>query len=358
MATDYTSTKRCKGKHLTLGDRTFLAHLLNEGRSISYIAEQLGCARGTIYNELQRGTVNQIIKDKDRLVYFPETGQAIYEMRRKHCHRVKFSSCGLFICEVLTLMKERSWSIDATIGALRRQRRYPRNRSVCTRTMYKYVDMGLFSDMKNIDLPQKCRRRSRKDAISRKHKRCFGDSIELRDTDVHTRTTFGHWEMDTVIGTKDTGSSVVLTLAERKTRFFIATLIPNKTAYAVNVALRQLLQQWHGNISHVFKSITTDNGSEFSRLYEIQSWLQENEGAHVDIYYAHPYSAFERGTNERHNGMLRRFLPKGRSFERFSLQDIEKMGLWCNALPRKILQYRTPSELFDDEIMKLGALGV
>ena len=101
--------------------------------------------------------------------------------------------------------------------------------------------------------------------------------------------------------------------------------------------------------STVFKSVTGDNGSEFARLAELAS-----QG--TSVYFTHPYSSWEKGTNECHNRLLRRFIPKGVSMAGYSTEDIAYMADWTNTLPRKILGYRTPEELFDEELDRIYAI--
>ena len=97
----------------------------------------------------------------------------------------------------------------------------------------------------------------------------------------------------------------------------------------------------------MFKSITADNGSEFAELS-----LLEGKTA-TKVYFAHPYSSYERGTNERHNGLIRRFIPKGNRIGQYSIEAIANIQNWCNTLPRKILNYLTPDEAFEDQLRNL-----
>ena len=98
----------------------------------------------------------------------------------------------------------------------------------------------------------------------------------------------------------------------------------------------------NGNeFSEVFKTITADNGSEFERLSELEEYG-------VGVFYAHPYSSWERPQNERHNRMFRRYIPKGISIDNYSAQQILKFADEMNALPRRVLKYSTPEELFHE----------
>ena len=98
----------------------------------------------------------------------------------------------------------------------------------------------------------------------------------------------------------------------------------------------------------MFKSITGDNGSEFANLSKI-----ENNG--TSVYFTHPYTSCEKGTNECHNKMLRRFIPKGKRIGKYTSDDILLTADWCNLLPRKILGYKSPDDLFENELDKIYA---
>ena len=108
-----------------------------------------------------------------------------------------------------------------------------------------------------------------------------------------------------------------------------------------------LQETYSEHYGEVFKIITTDNGSEFSRPSELE------ELAETLVYYTHPYTSCEKGTNERHNGIIRRFIPKGKRISVFDVDYISGIEMWCNSLPRKILNYRTPDEVFEDELDRI-----
>jgi IS30 family transposase len=113
--------------------------------------------------------------------------------------------------------------------------------------------------------------------------------------------------------------------------------------------LERLREDFGNGFSRVFKTITSDNGSEFSELATL-------EISDTKVYFTHPYSSFERGTNERHNGLLRRFIPKGKWIAGYSHEAISLLEDWINGLPRKILGYKAPEELFDLELDLIYAL--
>ena len=106
-------------------------------------------------------------------------------------------------------------------------------------------------------------------------------------------------------------------------------------------AMKQLQREYGSQFSTIFKTITTDNGPEFEDFADVQQWG-------TDVFFAHPYSSWERAVNERHNGLLRRYIPKGVSMERYTSEEVLGFADEINSLPRKRLGYRTPEELFED----------
>ncbi|PJH64401.1 hypothetical protein CVR98_24850 [Salmonella enterica subsp. enterica serovar Enteritidis] len=146
-------------------------------------------------------------------------------------------------------------------------------------------------DNKNIDMLEKSFRNTKKSPKTRQNLRKLGITNKERPETIETREEFGHWEIDTVIGNKAKSDPVLLTLVERKTRFELIMKIDEKDANAVNRALLSLKERAGKAFSQLFKTITSDNGSEFAELHEI---LQGD----LDVYFAHPYASWERGTSE------------------------------------------------------------
>ena len=191
-------------------------------------------------------------------------------------------------------------------------------------------------------------------------------SIELRPREAEQRLDIGDWEVDTVLGKPGTGGLV--TVVDRKTRLLLAAKIEDKTASAVQAALIRLLEGVE------CRSLTTDNGKEFARHKEISAALG------VPVYFAHPHSPWERGTNEisrrpanevscaqapkkrgvlkrgilcrslsffiNMNGLIREYLPKGIDFREVRNDDVLRIVERLNNRPRKCLGFRTPNEAF------------
>lgn len=345
MARSHHNTEKRTFVHLTTINRGQIQALRKQGNTLQAIADEIGCHKSTISRELKRGSVTQRRSDlTEHTVYFPDTGQVVYEKNRSRCGaKYKLAEAADFIQFAVEKMQREQWSPDAICGYVKAQKQFE-NVTVCTKTLYRYIDLGLLP-VKNIDLPMKVSRNTKTKRI-RQHKKVLGTSIEQRPAHIDEREEFGHWEIDTVLGSRAKGAAL-LTLTERKTRNEHILKIERKTAECVKQALQELKQSYGSTFSKVFKTITADNGSEFSELSHALDPDQE-------VYYAHPYTSSERGTNERHNGLIRRFIPKGKSIDEIDESLIAYVENWCNTLPRKILSYRSPNEAFHEEFKSIA----
>lgn len=345
---NYNTNPR-KNKHLNFKERHLIEIRLLDGYTPYKIAKELNRPINTIQNEIRRGTTSQIKQGKKIQMYLADTGEAVYKKHRLNSHRsMKRLECSEFIHHTVTMMRQNSWSPDACVGEALASGRFKRSEIVCTKTLYNYIDLGLLA-VKNTDLPQKLRRNTKSSRI-KTYKKTFGSSIKDRPEKINAREEFGHWEIDTVLGEKTKDDSVLLTIVERTTRNAIVRLIPSKTADAIMNELRNIRSFFGEHFSQVFKSITSDNGSEFSDLATLEVETDTR------IYFTHPYSSFEKGTNERHNGLIRRFIPKGKRINDYSPYDIAFIEEWMNTPPRRILGYKTPEELFEKQLDVIYAI--
>ncbi len=342
MAQTKHTTDARRFHHLKLDQRGMIAAYHDAGLSTRQIGQKLGCSHSTVSRELNRGRVNQRRSDlTERLVVLPDVGQRVYAENRSHCGtRFKLAKVSDFLDHAERMLHDKKWSPDAIVGEYRTNPETACLPSVCTKTLYSYIDKQLMKT-RNIDLLLKVRRKSSK-KVNRINKRILGESIEKRPAEISTRETLGHWEIDTVIGRKTEGQSL-LTLLERKTRTFLIRPLAEHTAKCVGKALAELKNDYGAEFTEVFQSVTADNGSEFSGLSE-----QLNTYG-VKVYFCHPYSSWEKGSNEKHNSLIRRFLPKGTSFADITPETIARIENWCNNLPRKILGYLTPLQAFQAE---------
>ena len=164
-----------------------------------------------------------------------------------------------------------------------------------------------------------------------------GKSIRKRDKSVYNRKEFGHWEADTVVSGQGKSKACFATLAERKTRLHRDQDTGQKGRNDGESDYRRAFQVSRGAV----KTITCDRGSEFA------CWREIEKALHCDMYFADPYCAWQKGTNENLNGLLREFYPKGRNLSRVSPATLKKNLALINARPKKVLQYHTPQDLFE-----------
>ena len=210
---------------------------------------------------------------------------------------------------------------------------------VCTHTLYNEVWAGNL-DLSVTELPEALKRKKHKASKPRENKKNYGNGIAKRPEIAALRIEEGHWEGDTVVGKKAGKEAVILSMLEKKTENYIAIQIPSKDTDSVLHAMQMLKNEYGEKFSQVFKTITVDNGSEFSGFAQVENWGSQ-------VYFAHPYTSWERPQNERHNGLFRAFVPKGVSIESFSPEYILAAADELNGRPRKKLGYRTPEELFE-----------
>jgi IS30 family transposase len=168
-------------------------------------------------------------------------------------------------------------------------------------------------------------------------------SIKERPGEVAARSRFGDWEGDLVVGRK--GRGAIATHVERKSRYLMATLLPDRKADSFNTSAIPVYQSLP---TVLCQTLTLDNGKEFSQFKDLESKTG------LSVYFADPYAAWQRGTNENTNGLLRFYFPKGTSFKRISAKTLQRAVDRLNNRPRKCLGYRTPQEVFEEA--RSGAL--
>jgi IS30 family transposase len=187
------------------------------------------------------------------------------------------------------------------------------------------------------------KRRSRKGIKKNKQRIKEAVSIDDRPPHIELRQEPGHWEGDLVIGPKQ--ASAIGTLVERKTRFVYIVKLENRKSETVTKAFKKPLNKMNPNLR---KTMTYDNGMEMAN----HKWLTQKTG--MKVYFAHPYSSWERGTNENTNGLIRRFFPKNTDFNKITEEQIKQVQNTLNNKPRKVLGYYTPNEMMNNEILNVA----
>lgn len=346
MSQFHCSTTARKFKHLTERERYKIEILLQEKRTPGEIAISLGKHKRTIEREIKRGTVRMLTTYLTYIEkYCADTGQLMYLRNAEN------KGAGLKIGrdhELARYIENRiikdKYSPDAVIGEIRRKG-IKFKASICTKTLYSYIEKEVFTNISNKDLIVK--RKPRKGAYNRvriAHNNLKGTSIEERPEAVEDREEYGHWEMDCVVGKQGGSGAVLLVLTERSTREEIIRKMPDKTQESVQQAMDKLERQQR-TFYERFKTITVDNGSEFLNSKALERSVKKPGTQRLKLYYAHPYSSWERGSNENANKLIRRFIPKGTDIGKFKHKDIQRIESWMNNYPRKIHGYKSANEM-------------
>lgn len=336
-----------KDKHLNWEERIQIETLQREGLSKALIGQRIGRPARTIRREIGRGWVlHRTGKYTVEERYSADRGQVVYEHRMSS--RTQARPVDGRLAEYLRLRIVVHRESPEVVAA--RMKQEGLEFAVCAKTIYNLIDRGQVRGVCNESLWEKRKRRKNHKTLCRRRKQAVapGRSIDSRPEQIEQREVAGHWEIDLVVGGKGMGTSVLLTLTERKTRKQIIRKLKNKTQSAVIRAINGIERQMGKEAFRaVFKSITADNGSEFLDYKALERSVYNGSRTHV--YYAHPYSSWERGSNENANRMIRRFIPKGCDISKYSRKQIQTIEDWLNNYPRKILNFKTAEERFIQE---------
>lgn len=339
-------------KQLTKADRLKIEALDKAGRKVKEIAEQIGVHQSTIYRELKRGRyihTNSDLTEEER--YSPDIAHEKYqENLRAKGPDLKIGNDQSLADFIEDKMVNDDFSVGAVLGYIEQQG-LEFSVTITRQALYRYIDLGLFLNLTNKDLPIKGNRKKKKKTVRKTQARAAaGDSIEKRPEDIDTREEFGHWEMDTVIGKKGESKHSLLVLTERKTREELMFLLMEHTTEQVVSCINRLEEQWGDKFSRIFKTITVDNGTEFSDCDGLQKSILQDGENRTKIYYCHPYSSYERGSNENQNKLVRRKVPKGTNFDDRTEDDIKEVENWINNYPRLLFGWETAQMQFDKEL--------
>jgi len=334
MSTNYSTTNQSY-KHLSEAERGEIEAYLSVGLKPAEIARRLGRNRSTITREINRGSITQLKKVNGQKVYYQhyyaDAAHNRYRDARETSYYLKLDRVSNdFLTKFIEAMREkpRVHSVDTFVHTYRLQ--HVDAVVPSTKTLYNYIHQGLL-EIKVIDLPRavRIRKKFNKRPSTKKH---LGKSIEERPEEINNRSRFGDWEIDSVLGGKTIGEPSILTLVERQTRYAVTKKLVEKKAEYVNQAVLECMKLYP------IKSITADNGNEFSSLSKIEG---------LDVYFAHAYSSYERGTNENFNGLLREFIPKGSSLKKLNPTLLEDYTKAINERPRRIYGYQFAKKLFE-----------
>jgi len=264
--------------------------------------------------------------------YYPHTAQKKYLFRRSFCHRGMFWHWD--IIDYINEKLKATWSPEQ-IAKTPCAFKMPSYKTIYRWIYQKYLVNG------NL----KVLRRKGKNHLGKETRGKFnlGKSIRKRDKSVYKRQEIGHWEADTVVSGLGKSKACFATLAERKTRYYIAMKIPNRKAETMAKAVIEMLNTYP---KELVKTITCDRGAEFANWEKIEQELK------CEVYFADPYCAWQKGTNENSNGLLREFYPKGRNLSRVSPKTLKKNLALINARPRKVNNFISAADLMNQYLQK------
>ncbi len=319
-----------KYKQLTLKERYHISTLLKRGWKQKEIAESIGVHPSTISRELQR---NRDTFTKEYSYDFAHS-----RSQSRQCSKAKYTVITSKIETYIKSKLKEDWSPEQIAGRMKRDKDF----TVSHETIYRYI---YYNKSRGGRLYKHLRHKNKKyhnrsNSYQRRGTIIDRVSIDKRPKIVEKKNRIGDFEIDTVIGRYHIGALV--TVVDRKSKYAIIKNVSSKKAEEVTKALIEMLYP----LRKITETITSDNGKEFA-YHKLVS-----EALDTSFYFAHPYSSWERGLNEHTNGLIRQYLPKKTDFTKISKEEITTIQDKLNHRPRKVLNYRTPYEVFFREVAK------
>jgi IS30 family transposase len=320
-----------KYSQLTLKERYTIEELIQAGRTQNYIAEKLGLNKSTISRELRR--------NKDDLgEYVAKTASSLAKARRI---RTRFRK----ITKEAERVIEEQLIIGCTPEQISAHLRNGYGVFFSHELIYQYIgykraageELHLLLPHRGDKYKKRNLKTPKRNWKTAKKRR----SIDDRPVAANEKREIGHWEGDTVEGKAHKGG--LGTFVDRKSMFLVMGRVADKSSEA----MKEMIVGSFRHYPAIVKSVTVDNGTEFALHDEVEAELKTR------VYFAHPYSPWERGLNENTNGLIRRFYPKGTDFSEYSDADISRVQNLLNNRPRKTLGYKTPREVFYEGV-RLG----
>jgi len=312
-------------RQITFEERYTVGLLRQRGLSPAAIARTLGRHRSTIGREIRR---NRAHSDG---TYRPQLADWYARGRRSRSRRNQQFTHTDWV-QIHELLRE-DWSPEQVAGWLRRQQRLV----ISHETIYRYIwaDKRAGGTLYRHLRGARKQRRKRYGRYDSRGRLAGKRPITARPAAVETRRALGHWEGDTVLGASQAGPCV-LSLVERKTGYLLLGQLDQHTSAAVNQRAQRLIAAQ----PHPVRTITVDNGTEFHEYAKLE------RATATCFYFATPHHAWERGTNENTNGLVRQYLPKRQSMAHLTQHDCNRIAAKLNRRPRKRLGYRTPEECY------------
>ncbi len=343
-----SSEKGRRFSHLRWKDRLKIERMLREGKRPTEIAKVLHVHNTTIYREIKRGkTIQRTSELVDREVYCPDVAENKYRANlAAKGPALKLGNDFALAAYIEDKIVNERYSPEAVLLKIKEEGLHF-SVTLSKWTLYSYITKGVFLGVTNKSLPRKGNKKNKGYRKVRAAHLPQGDSIEDRPEEIAERARPGDWEMDTVVSCKRDAARL-LVLTERMLRQEIIIKIPDGTAQSVVRALDRLERKLGSRMfRRIFRTITVDNGSEFADCEGMERSCL-TKWARTHIYYCHPYSAFERGSNENANIMIRRWLPKGTKLSKVSRDQVKQIESWMNNYPRNVLGGRCANTMLNE----------
>mgnify|MGYP001214632427 CR=1 FL=1 len=338
-------------KHLTSIDRENIEYYYSKGYNQSQIAREIGVHRSTISREIKKGLWNYKTNASGRHYKYQYDVAQTETKRRRNNSKQKplLNEQSSFIVNIKNIVINYQVSLYQAVSIL--DDNWDKSKevleTVSVTTLYKYAYKNIL-DIKRKYLPYGLR--SKKDKTPKQGKRVQrGENIAKRPKEAEKRLEFAHWEADLVVGPLNGAKDCLFTLADRKTRTYLAFKIPNKSAASVISVLDSLEKQLgQETFMKYFATITFDNGSEFSKVDEMKASIFDKTIERFKVYFANAYHSWERGTNEVGNRWLRRFFPKGTDFSNVTTSEVTEALQKINYTNRKLFHNKSSAKLLED----------
>lgn len=346
---EMTTEPRPKGKHFTKDERAKIETLRKAGHTHQYIADFLGCCRSAVTKEIKKGQVDHLdgatwLMTK---VYDAYAAQKYADYQKTaHSKGLKLGNNHAYAAAVASCIKQKysPYAAIQLVGDIY-------GLTVSKQTLYRYIAEGLIPNVSYKHLPVG-HPKKRKNAVQAdeqpiRARNTLHRSIEQHPKNVNLRDAFGHWEIDSIVGSSKGKKESCLVITERMTRQEIVLKVSDKTAASTTKAMQRLKQKLGRDFNKLFLTISSDNGCEFADQDGF-----DNLG--VPVFYCHPQAPHERGSNENNNKLLRRHFPKGESMKKKTQYDATLAQHFINGYPREMFDGKSSGDLFRDELQKLN----
>lgn len=351
-----TENKEVKrNSDLTYEERCKIEFMVKKKYTMQEMAEELGRNKSIISREINRHCDEKwnYYTGNCKKVYSAAVAQGKYEYSKKKAGRKSKLSRGLkkFIEDKILIEK---WSPEEIAGYIKvNDIKFDIQPSF--QLIYYWIEKKKLK-ISPLDLVHKAKleKKDKKEEKEEKIAKNPEKSIHNRPKEIEENKEFGHWELDCVEGSKDS-KKTYMTLLERLTKKYIVIEMMEHTNECIRKAIDSLEDKYGSNFKKIFKSMTTDNGHEFLNYDKIEISKFNKEERRTKVYYADPYSSWQKGMNENCNGILRRFIPKGTDLNKVSSEKLEKILNKINGKPRKILGFISADKRFNEEIEKIVA---